>query len=130
MKDQFIHIDKHSNKFYYSDKSMSVRFRHREDGPAVEWADGTKAWYINGERHREDGPAIEEVDGLKAWFINDLRHREDGPAVEHSSGTKLWYLNGCMLTEDEFNDRNKVEFTLDEIAEKLGVSVDQLKIKK
>ena len=23
--------------------------RHREDGPAIEWADGTKCWYLNGE---------------------------------------------------------------------------------
>lgn len=23
--------------------------RHREDGPAIEWADGTKFWYYNGE---------------------------------------------------------------------------------
>lgn len=22
---------------------------HREDGPAVEWADGFKFWYLNGE---------------------------------------------------------------------------------
>ena len=21
---------------------------HREDGPAIEWNDGTKSWYING----------------------------------------------------------------------------------
>lgn len=40
--------------------------RHREDGPAVEYADGSKYWYQNGELHREDGPAIEdEEDGSK-----------------------------------------------------------------
>ena len=26
--------------------------RHREDGPAVEYADGDKAWYKNGKLHR------------------------------------------------------------------------------
>lgn len=25
---------------------------HREDGPAVEEADGTKKWYLNGQLHR------------------------------------------------------------------------------
>ena len=86
MKEQFISTDEHGNKFYYSDKSMAVRFRHREDGPAIEWVDGTKVWYINGERHREDGPAIEDADGYKAW-----------------------YINGEKLTEEQFNARNKVE---------------------
>lgn len=130
MKEQFIHIDKHGNKFYYSDESMAVRFRHREDGPAVEWSDGSKTWYIGGKCHREDGPAIEWDDGSKEWYINGERHREDGPAIEYSNGGKAWYIYGKKLTEEEFNDRNKAEFTLDEIAEKLGVSVDLIKIKE
>jgi hypothetical protein len=32
---------------------------------------GTKYWYLNGERHREDGPAIEWSDGEKWWYLND-----------------------------------------------------------
>jgi hypothetical protein len=48
---------------------------HRGDGPknlsqilpAIEWADGTKEWYINGQLHREDGPAIEWANGTKEW---------------------------------------------------------------
>ena len=27
---------------------------HREDGPAVEYANGIKEWHLNGERHREE----------------------------------------------------------------------------
>ena len=42
---------------------------HRDDGPAIEWADGTKQWYKNGLFHREDGPAIEYADGYKEWYI-------------------------------------------------------------
>jgi len=72
---------------------------HREDGPAVEYSDGTKEWYVNGKRHRENGPAIEWADGDKYWYLNGKRHREDGPAIEKSSdGTKRWYLNGVELT--------------------------------
>ena len=44
--------------------------------------------------HREDGPAIERANGDKYWYINGLRHREDGPAVELADGTKKWYING------------------------------------
>ena len=36
---------------------------HREGGPAIEWADGDKFWYINEECHRKDGPAIEYING-------------------------------------------------------------------
>jgi hypothetical protein len=32
-----------------------------------------KGWYINGKRHREDGPAIEYSDGDKYWYIDDER---------------------------------------------------------
>ena len=42
---------------------------HREDGPAIIWQDGTKAWYIDGEKHREDGPAIEWSNGKKEWYL-------------------------------------------------------------
>ena len=54
---------------------------------------GNKHWYLNGLRHREDGPAIEYPDGTKEWYLNGGYHREDGPAVEYTSGTKKWYLN-------------------------------------
>jgi len=80
---------------------------HREDGPATEWFDGYKAWFLNGERHRENGPAIEYASGTKFWCLNDKLHREDGPAIEYSDGTKSWYLNGKKLTEEEFNQRTK-----------------------
>lgn len=43
---------------------------HREDGPAIEWADGIKEWYLNGKLHRTDGPAIEWADGTKHWYID------------------------------------------------------------
>jgi|SRR5210317_2028740 hypothetical protein len=151
-KEQFIHVDEGGDKFYFSDRKMTIRHRedgpaieytsgdkvwyingkrHREDGPAIEWANGDKYWYINGKRHREDGPAVEYAIGYKAWYINDKLHREDGPAIEYANGAKYWYINGVYLTEEEFNARmNPVELTLDEIAHKFGVSVDKLKIKK
>jgi hypothetical protein len=55
---------------------------HREDGPAVEYAEGTKVWYQNGLLHREDGPAFEIPDGTKIWYREGKRHREGGPAIE------------------------------------------------
>ena len=31
---------------------------------------GNKYWCINGFYHREDGPAVEWVDGVKEWWLN------------------------------------------------------------
>jgi hypothetical protein len=80
---------------------------HREDGPAIEFANGDKLWHLNGELHREDRPAVEFANGYKEWHLNGKFHREDGPAVESPSGYKAWYLNDQELTEEEFNIRTK-----------------------
>ena len=60
-------------------------------------ANGTKEWYLNGKRHREDGPANEYANGDKEWFLNGELHREDGPAIEDANGNKRWYLNGKRI---------------------------------
>ena len=100
---------------------------HREDGPAVEYNNGKKEWWINGKLHRTDGPAreyidkkfwfkngvyhrennlpaIEYIEGYKAWFVEGLRHREDGPAIIKRSGIKEWYLNDNKYTEEEYGN--------------------------
>ena len=85
-------IDEFGNKQWFLNGEL-----HREDGPAVERADGTREWFLNGKLHREDGPAIEWDDGSKQWFLDGKRHREDGPAIERADGTKLWYLGDTAL---------------------------------
>ena len=69
---------------------------------------GTRRYYNGeGQLHRDDGPAVEWHDGTKSWYQNGLRHRTDGPAVEYSDGDKVWYINGEEVTEAEFNQRVK-----------------------
>jgi len=75
---------------------------HREDGPAIEWINGAKFWYINGKKHRDDGPAIEFTNGHKEWWLNDKRHKADGPAIEFTNGNKKWFIYGEEFTEEEF----------------------------
>jgi hypothetical protein len=41
---------------------------HREDGPAIEYNNGTKYFYINGLLHREDGPAVIDANGEQYWI--------------------------------------------------------------
>lgn len=33
---------------------------------------GNKRWHLNGELHREDGPAIEFADGTISWYLNGV----------------------------------------------------------
>lgn len=91
---------------------------HNENGPAIERADGTKEWYIDGKRHRDGGlPAIERKNGDREWYVNgelhrdgdlpaidtrerkawavhDKFHRIGGPALEFDHGSKIWIVNG------------------------------------
>lgn len=59
-------VDEAGNVWYYNSKNEL----HRLDGPAIEWADGTKWWYQHDRWHRLDGPANEWVNGFKRWFID------------------------------------------------------------
>ena len=85
--------------------------RHREGGPAVERADGSKEWWLNDKPHREGGPAVERANGTKRWYLNGKPHREGGPAHEWANGTKWWYLNGKRLTEEEHCQQTQPEPT-------------------
>ena len=52
--------------------------------------------------HREDGPAIEYADGDRYWIKNGLLHREDGPAIESSRGNS-YYLHSKVLSQKQFD---------------------------
>ena len=128
-QEQYIHIDQYGNKFVYKDKAMTKL--HRTDGPAVERAHGTKAWYVDGQCHRTDGHAIETFNGSKFWYVDGKRHRIDGPAIEYADGFKEWYVDGESLTEKEFKALTKpTELTLEDIAAKFGIDINNLKIVK
>ena len=65
---------------------------------------GTRIYYNSaGQLHRENGPAVERANGTKEWAQNGQRHRIDGPAIEWASGRKNWYINDVEMTEAEFN---------------------------
>jgi hypothetical protein len=85
-------------------KNKSGKF-HRLDGPAIEFANGTKEWHQNGCLHRLDGPAYIAANGHKEWIFKGLLHREDGPAIIYADGTKGWYLNNvCYKTKEKYFD--------------------------
>jgi len=38
---------------------------------------GARTWHLNGQLHREDGSAIERADGSKAWYLDDVTYTEE-----------------------------------------------------
>jgi hypothetical protein len=70
---------------------------HRDDGPAIEWSDGSREWYVNGKNHRLDGPAVEWSDGGREWWVDGKCHRLDGPAIEKSDGRINWWVNDTEI---------------------------------
>ncbi len=92
-----VYGDGDRTEWYLNDK------RHRVDGPAVEWADGSKEWYLNDKRHRVDGPAVEWTSGSKYWYLDGKLHRVDGPAIEWTSGSKYWYLDGIEYSKEDYD---------------------------
>ena len=112
---------------WYKDAKMSIL--HRVGGPAVEWPNGDKSWWLNGNIHRTDGPAAEYADGSKVWYLNGHRHRTTGPAVEWADGYKEWWLNGQQLTEQEHAHRVNPaqEMTVADIEAALGKRIKIIK---
>ena len=96
MSDSELSIDKNGNRMWYK-TGINYSFKlHRLDGPAVEWADGNKVWYVNGHKHREDGPA-EERDRdptgqvFMSWYIRGTlikrQHLETGKVSYYKSNS-------------------------------------------
>ena len=80
--------------------------------------DGGKVWYLPSKGkdhiHRLDGPAVEWEDGSKAWWVDNKIHRLDGPAVEFEEGSTHWWLNGKHLPTKEVEtwlEENNIDLT-------------------
>lgn len=70
---------------------------HRVDGPAVEFAIGTKRWHHNGILHRVGGPAVEWSDGSVEWYLN----------ARYFSSQEEWF--NALSKEDQVNYLFKME---------------------
>lgn len=82
------------SKYYELDTPEEPR--HFKDENKNEWTE----WRLsNGLLHREDGPAMEYHDGsLKVWYKCGLKHRTNGPAVERN-GKVEWWRHGQHFRE-------------------------------
>ncbi len=91
---------------------------HKEDGPAIEFEDGSFSWYYHGVIHNPNGIAVKNVNIVDSWFQNGKLHRLDGPAIiyysvgvpnDHLMEPKIklmyWHLNGKAIncsSQEEF----------------------------
>ena len=66
-------IDKDGTKWYRNEQGQL----HRTDGPAVEWADGSKEWWVNGkcltEAEFKDLRIIAFPGYYREYYINDRK---------------------------------------------------------
>ena len=99
-----VEVAKDGTRIYYNNAGEL----HRDEGPAVEYANGRKEWWQNGQLHRTDGPAIINRRRGKYRYQYNRLHRIDGPAIERSDGSMEWFINSEELTEAEFNQSVKM----------------------
>ena len=59
---------------------------------------GTKYWTLNGEFHREDGPAIEYVNGDKYWYLKSkaLTEQEFNQKMNKPTELTMSQLNNLL----------------------------------
>ena len=57
------------------------------------YKDGRKCWFLNGNLHREDGPAIEWSNGYKAWYLDGKKLTEQ----EHKAATSKHTCEGKII---------------------------------
>jgi hypothetical protein len=112
-------------KIYWPVSSELMASYRDGDKPARILANGTLAWWKNGQRHRDgDKPARIWADGALEWWKNGLRHRTIGPAVIRANKKKEYWINGVEITSEvkswlksrkykhPFTPEQQVEFTL------------------
>ena len=91
---------------------------HRDDGPAIIYASGHKAWLQHGRFHQDNGPAVIQANGDTEWYQYGKLNRTDGPAIEFADGRGFFWLNNRHLPFDEWanevdlSDEDKVMMKL------------------
>lgn len=50
---------------------------NRKNGPCIVTTGGYVAWYLDNKRHRIDGPAMIWSDGSEEYFLNDKQYTKE-----------------------------------------------------
>jgi uncharacterized membrane protein len=85
---------------------------------------GTERWYNkDNQRHRHNGPAIVYADGTQFWYKNGRFHRDDGPAIIYADGYKEYWIDGIYQP----NSKEFKELTVADIEKILGYRIKVVK---
>jgi hypothetical protein len=106
--------DKKGKEYFFLQNSQYKYSLYKKSFPEIyklEFFDRIEFRNTLGKLNREDGPAIEYTNGAKAWFSKGKRHREDGPAIEYPNGVKGWWINGRQYTENQFTEQKLLKIT-------------------
>lgn len=110
------------------------------DGMHVDYQ-GNKTWYLNGVLHREDGPAVEWVNGYKSWWLHGQRVTKAKVnftglkglrmcirCFDKTSGTKTWvkiperYCIGCLKEMDKVKtkEQENIKINMEKVSQFLS----------
>lgn len=117
----YLSVGRFGTKWWHKDREKTTLHRTEKDPetgltlPAVEFVNGDKFWYKDGQQHRDEKdpytgltlPAVEYGDGDKFWYKYGKQHRLDGPAVELENGETYWYINDIQLSPKEIEEQKK-----------------------
>jgi hypothetical protein len=92
---------------------------HRENGPAVEYADGGGEWWIHGHRQTKNGQStIVTPCGTQIWVIDDQLHRDQEPAIIGVANRQEWWVHGHRSRENNqpaIEDSGRKEWWVNDI---------------
>jgi hypothetical protein len=88
------------NEYYENGKQ--VKFK---DEIEIEKTEKFTKHYVNGFLHRYPGPAVEYSNGDKEWFIHGIRYgitcgAKIAPAIKRADGSAEWLENGTYINSD------------------------------
>lgn len=89
-------------------KSLTETWKNLKSRKVVYRDHGEIAWLTkSGKFHRIGGPADEFDNGDKVFYINGKRHNEEGAAIQLADGRNFFYLNGKEMTEQKWAEEVK-----------------------
>lgn len=84
-------------------KSLTETYKDMQSQPRHYRDHGETAWMNEaGKFHRIGGPAQEFDNGDKVFWVNGLRHNEEAAAIQLADGRNFFYLNGREMTEKKW----------------------------
>ncbi len=83
--DSTLRVDGSGTHFWHDQEGRL----HRTDGPAIEWTNGDREWWVRARLHRIDGPAVERADGRCGWWINGREITDEGQFLVEASTVRV-----------------------------------------